>query len=240
MSEDHTHRKKGLMASLRSTFLTGLAVVIPIVLTLWLTWTAVGWIDSWVLPVIPYSYQPETLVKDYFGPDTFVPIRGVGVIGFLIFTVLVGWIAKGVIGRSVIQPAERLVGRMPIIRSIYGGLKQFSETVFSQSGTSFERACLVPFPQAGSWAIGFISTPAKGEIAAKLPGGDGAPDDQILSVFIATGFVPPTGFLIYVPARDVVMLDMTTEDAAKLVISVGLVYPQKDGAPDRLPPPDIN
>lgn len=215
-------RKRGLFAGLRSSFFTGLVVVLPIGLTIYLIYTVVGWIDSWVLPLVPEAYQPNTVLRRIFGPDTAVQIRGLGVVVFLVFTIVMGWIARGLIGRSLISWAEGLVDRMPVVRSIYNGLKQIAETVFSQSNTSFERACLVEYPKENIWAIGFISTPAKGELFDKLtqPGGG-----NILSVFVPTTPNPTSGFLLYVPAKDVILLDMKIEDAAKLIISAGLVYP---------------
>ncbi len=214
----HDRRKRGLFGGLRASFLTGLVVVLPVGLTIWLIWTVTGWIDGWVLPLVPHKFRPE----QYIGVD----LRGVGVVIFLVFTVLVGWLAKGLIGRSLIRWAEHLVDRMPVIRSVYNGLKQIAETVFAQSDTSFDRACLVEYPRKGIWAIGFISTPAKGEIVAKAPA-----DGRLLSVFLPTTPNPTSGFLLYVPETDIVPLDMSVEDAAKLIISAGLVYP-----PDRVAP----
>ena len=220
MPDEPNARKRGILAGLRSSFLTGLIVVLPVGLTVYLIWTVIGWIDGWVLPLVPQAWQPDTLLKDYFGPETRVSIRGVGVIVFLIFTVLIGWVAKGLIGRSIIRTAERMVDRMPVVRSIYNGLKQIAETVFAQSETNFDKACLVQFPRAGIWAIGFVSTKARGEIARRIP-----VEDDVLTVFVATTPNPTSGFLVYVPARDVILLDMSIEDAAKMIISAGLVYP---------------
>ncbi|MCA3508335.1 MAG: DUF502 domain-containing protein [Rhodobacter sp.] len=220
MPDEPNARKRGILAGLRSSFLTGLIVVLPVGLTVYLIWTVIGWIDGWVLPLVPQAWRPDTLLKDYFGPETHVSIRGVGVIVFLIFTVLIGWVAKGLIGRSIIRTAERMVDRMPVVRSIYNGLKQIAETVFAQSETNFDKACLVQFPRAGIWAIGFVSTKARGEIARRIP-----VEGDVLTVFVATTPNPTSGFLVYVPARDVILLDMSIEDAAKMIISAGLVYP---------------
>ena len=220
MSEPTPHKPRRLFGGLRASFLTGLVVVLPVGLTIYFIWTVIGWIDGWILPLIPGSYRPEALIKHYFGPAANFPVRGVGVIVFLVFTVVMGWIAKGLIGRSLIGFAERLVDRMPVVRSIYGGIKQIAETFFAQADTKFDKACLVQFPRPGIWAIGFVATKAKGEIAAKIPvAGD------VWTVFVATTPNPTSGFLFYVPASDVLMLDMTLEDAAKLIISAGLVYP---------------
>ncbi|MDE3122215.1 MAG: DUF502 domain-containing protein [Paracoccaceae bacterium] len=220
MSDEPDHHRRGLLARLRANFLTGLVVLLPISLTVYLIWSVTGWIDSWVLPFIPSPYRPEVLLRHVFGPGAAVTIRGLGVLIFLVFTVVIGWLAKGLIGRTLIRRAERLVDRMPVVRSIYNGLKQIAETVFAQSEKSFERACLVEYPRRGIWGIGFVSTAAKGEIASRVPS-----EEQILSVFLPTTPNPTSGFLLYVPASEVIILDMTVEDAAKLIISAGLVYP---------------
>ncbi len=225
-------RKRGILASLRASFLTGLVVVLPVGLTIYLVWAVIGWIDGWILPLIPAWYQPEVLAERYFGPDADFPVRGLGVIVFLIFTIIVGWVAKGLIGRSVIRWAEGLVERMPVVRSIYGGIKQIAETFFAQAESKFDKACLVQFPRPGVWAIGFVATKAKGEVAAKIPA-----DGDVWTVFVATTPNPTSGFLVYVPAKDVIMLDMTLEDAAKLIISAGLVYPNPKDPTKPLPPP---
>lgn len=236
MSDDTPHpaplhhpHKRGFLGGFRANFLTGLVVVLPIGLTIWLIWKIVGWIDGWVLPFIPYAWQPDTLLMRYLGYEPPVSVRGVGVIIFLVFTIVVGWIAKGLIGRSLIGWGEQLVGRMPLVRSVYSGVKQFAETVFSQGETKFDRACLVEYPRKGMWTVGLISTQTKGEIAEKIPA-----DDQILTVYVALSLIPPSGFVLFVPRRDIIMLErIGVEDAAKLIISAGLVYPPDKPA---LPP----
>jgi uncharacterized membrane protein len=161
-------------------------------------------------------------MRNIFGPDFDVNIRGLGIVFFLLFTIFVGWLAKGLIGRSFIRWGERWVDRMPVVRSIYSGVKQIAETVFAQTDRNFEKACMIEYPRRGIWAVGFISTQTKGEIAAKSPAGE-----ELLSVFVPTTPNPTSGFLLFFPKSDVVELDMSIEDAAKLVISAGLVYPQK-------------
>lgn len=205
-------QKRTLFGGLRASFLTGLVVVAPVALTVYLIWTVVGWIDSWVLPFVPAQYRPD----QYIG----VNLRGLGVIVFLIFTILVGWVAKGFIGRSLIRYGENVVARMPVVRSVYSGLKQIAETVFAQSETSFDTACLIEYPRKDLWAIAFISTNAKGEINRRIP-----KDEQMVTVFLPTTPNPTSGFLLFVPDSDVIRLEMSVEDAAKLVISAGLVYP---------------
>ncbi|SFR39484.1 Uncharacterized membrane protein [Yoonia tamlensis] len=228
--DPHKPRAKlHLFARMRGNFLAGLIIVAPIGLTLWLIWTVVGWIDSWVWPFVPNAYQPEELVNRLLGREAgdqiTVNVRGIGVVIFLLFTMLVGWVGKGLIGRSFLRIGERFVDRMPVVRSIYNAAKQLAETVFSQRDTSFDKACLVEYPRKGIWAIAFISTNAKGEIDAQLS--DGEPT---VTVFLPTTPNPTSGFLLFLPRSDVKILDMTVEDAAKLVISAGLVYPNKKDA----------
>ncbi len=207
----HKHRS-GFFGSLRASFLTGIVVILPIGLTIWLIWTLIGWVDGFVLPLVPSTVNPEK----YIG----INLRGIGVIIFFLFTIFVGWVAKGLIGRSMIRWGEGVVDRMPVVRSVYSGAKQIAETVFAQSERSFEKACLFEYPRRGIWAIGFISTNAKGEIAELT-----ATPDGLVSVFVPTTPNPTSGFLLFFPRDDVIELEMTVEDAAKLVISAGLVYP---------------
>ncbi|RFP89108.1 DUF502 domain-containing protein [Rhodobacteraceae bacterium 63075] len=235
--DDEPHiRKPGVIARLRSSFLTGLVVIMPVALTIWLLWSFIGWVDSFVLPFVPAGYQPEVLVNRWLGrtPGSEdwirVNIRGVGVVLFLLFTILIGWLAKGLLGRSLIGYAEVMLDRVPVVRSIYNGVKQIAETVFAQSERSFEKACLIQYPRKDIWAIGFISTTARGEVADKAETGG-----ALMSVFVPTTPNPTSGFLLFFPKSDVIELDMTVEDAAKLVISAGLVYPN---AKDPTQPPE--
>lgn len=228
LPEDPKPPRTGLFTSLRNNFLTGLVVIAPIWLTAWLIWTLVGWVDSFVWPFVPDAYQPNELVNRVLGLEGAdrieVNVRGVGVAIFLVFAMIVGWIAKGLIGRSLITWAESLVLSVPVVRSVYAGVKQIAETIFAQSETSFEKACLVEYPRRGIWAIAFISTNAKGEIAER------SPDSEMVSVFLPTTPNPTSGFLLFVPTKDIIILDMSVEDCAKLVISAGLVYPNGQDA----------
>ncbi|MGA0280702.1 MAG: DUF502 domain-containing protein [Paracoccaceae bacterium] len=217
-------RRKSFLSGLRNSFLTGVVVIAPVGLTVWLIWSVIGWVDGVVLPFVPSRYQPENILNTFLGLDIKLQLRGLGVVFFLIFTTCVGWLAKGLLGRSLIRSAERFVNRMPVVRSIYSGVKQIAETVFSQADRSFEKACIVQYPRKGIWAVGFISTPAKGEIRARVNDAQ-----NLLSVFVPTTPNPTSGFLLFFPAEDVIELDMSIEDAAKLVISAGLVYPNQNG-----------
>ncbi len=244
---EHPHAEKSRLrrwllrpvTAFRNNFLAGLVVVVPIAITLWLIWTFVGWIDSWVMPFVPGYYHPDAIIERLFGQSPWflalfgenihVNVRGVGVVLFLIFTSIVGFIAKGVIGRSLLAWGERLVDRMPVVRSLYSGVKQIAETVFAQQESKFDKACLIEYPRKGLWAIAFISTSAKGEIDKRIP-----IDEELVSVFLPTTPNPTSGFLLFVPRHSVIELDMSIEDSAKLVISAGLVYPNGKDAKDAL------
>lgn len=220
MTEPPHPARRGFLASLRASFLTGLVVVLPVGLTIYVVWAAIGWIDAWILPLIPAAYHPDTLIRDWFGPEYEFPVRGMGVLVFLIGTILVGWLAKGLLGRSIIRTGEDLVNRMPVVRSIYGALKQVAETFFNKKEQSFDQVVLVEFPRSGSWALGFLSTRPKGELAARLA----ALGPDMSAVFV--GLTPFTsGMLLFVPTKDLVVMDMGVDDAAKLIVSGGLVYP---------------
>lgn len=204
-------RKPSTLQRIRNHFLTGLVVVGPIFLTVYLVWLFVGFVDDRVLPWIPARFNPN----NWF--DRNVP--GLGLVFFLLITTFVGWLTKGLFGRQLVRYGESLLERMPIVRSIYNAIKQIVETIFSQSQQSFSSACLVEYPRQGLWAVAFVSTDAKGEIPGKVQ------EPDMLSIFLPTTPNPTSGFLLFVPRRDVVMLDMSVEEAAKLVISAGLVIP---------------
>jgi len=204
-------RRVPLLQRVRTNFLTGLVVVVPVALTIWLTWWFVTFVDSQVMPLVPSAYNPRTYIKS--------DIPGFGVVVFVVVTTIVGYFAKKVFGKQLILFGESLVDRTPVVRSIYNALKQIVETVLSQSKSSFRQACLVEYPRRGIWAVAFIATETSGELPEKVGRG------EMLSVFLPTTPNPTSGFLLFVPREDVIPLDMTIEEAAKLVISAGLVTP---------------
>ena len=206
-------RKSKFTSNLRNNFLTGLAVIIPVFITTYLIWSTIGIVDGWVLPLIPEKYA----IDKFIGID----VKGIGVIIFLLFTVFIGSLTKGYFGRTILKSVESLVDRMPVVRSIYNGIKQIAETVFSQSNNSFERACLVEYPRKGIWAVAFVSTKTKGEVSEKI-----GKNKELFSIFLPTTPNPTSGFLLFLPEKDIIFLDMSVEDAAKLVISAGLVTPK--------------
>ncbi len=211
MAKKLKKKKAPLFSRTRSNFLTGIVIVAPVMLTIYLIWWAINLVDGLFVPWVPEIYNPST----YLGFN----IPGFGVIVFLVFTATVGALTKGLFGRQLIKLGENFVDRMPVVRSIYNALKQISNTVLSKSNASFQKACLIEYPRKGIWAIAFVSTDTSGEIPEKLA------EQEMLSIFLPTTPNPTSGFLLFVPRRDAIMLDMTVEDAAKLIISAGLVMP---------------
>ncbi|HUF55369.1 MAG TPA: DUF502 domain-containing protein [Thermohalobaculum sp.] len=204
-------RRVPLSQRLQANFLTGLVVVAPLVITIYLTWAFIEFVDARVVPWVPSAYNPRAWLN--------VDLPGFGLLIFLLATTFVGYLARKVFGRQLIRFGETLIDRMPIVRWIYNALKQIVETILSQSASSFQQACLIEYPRRGAWAIAFVATETKGELLEK------SGEERMISLFLPTTPNPTSGFLLFVPARDVHLLDMTVEEAAKLVISAGLVSP---------------
>jgi uncharacterized membrane protein len=202
----------GLMARFRNYFLTGLVVAGPVVVTLYITWWFVTWVDGLVRPFVPLAYRPETYL-----PFT---VPGSGLIVAVVALTLLGFLTANLIGRTLVDLGERLLGRIPAVRAIYRGLKQVFETLFSGKGSSLRRVGLVEFPSPGMWSIVLISLPPNGEVADRLPG-----QEEHISVFLPCAPNPTTGFFFYVPKSKVIEIEMSAEDAATLIMSAGVVQP---------------
>ena len=199
----------------RNWFLTGLIVTGPLAITLYLTWWLVTLVDGMITPLVPVAYLPQTYLP--------FSIPGFGlVVGFVGLTLL-GFLTASFFGRSVLNLGETILSRMPVVRGIYKGTKQVFETVFSSDGTSFRTVGLVQFPVKGTWSLVFISNPATEEISGSLP-----PADEYLGVFLPCTPNPTTGFFFYLPRNDIVILTMSVEDAAKLIMSAGMIQSKEN------------
>src|SRR5438046_1230352 len=205
----------GLMARFRNYFLTGLIVAGPVAITLYLTWWFVNWVDSIVRPFVPTVYRPETYLP--FG------LPGSGLVVAVVALTLLGFLAANLIGRTLVDLGERLLGRMPVVRAIYRSLKQVFETLFSGKGSSLRRVGLVEFPSPGMWSIVLISQSPSTEISNSIPGAE-----EHISVFLPCAPNPTTGFFFYVPKSKVIEVEMNAEDAATLIMSAGVVQPGSD------------
>lgn len=209
---------------LRRYFLTGLVIAAPLAITASVTWWFINFIDGLVKPFIPNSYLPESYLP--------FPVPGFGLVIGLIGLTLLGFLTANLVGRTLIDAGEAILNRMPVVRSLYKGVKQVFETIFSQSGTSFRKVGMVQFPQPGMWSIVFIAQEAAPDIAGKLPAGD-----EQIGVFLPCTPNPTTGFFFYLPRREVIELTISVEDGAKLIMSAGLIQPGEP-APKLMPSVD--
>jgi uncharacterized membrane protein len=212
--EPHT----GLMGRIRNYFLTGLVVTGPVVITFYLVWWFVTWVDGLVRPFVPVAYRPETYLP--------YPVPGSGLIVAVVALTLLGFLTANLIGRTLVDIGETFLGRIPAVRAIYRGLKQVFETLFSGKGSSFRRVGLVEFPSPGMWSIVLISQSPSAEVAKSLPG-----QEEHISVFLPCAPNPTTGFFFYVPKSKIIEVDMSTEDAATLIMSCGVVQPGSNSDP---------
>jgi uncharacterized membrane protein len=210
------------MTRVRNYFLTGVVITAPVAITAYLAWSFVRWVDSWVKPYIPSVYNP----------DNYLPfaVPGFGLIVALVMITLVGFLTANIVGRSIVSYGDRVLNRMPLVRTIYSGLKQIFETVLANRQELFNKVGLFEYPRRGAWSIVFIAKQQESEINEKLDARHG----RTIAVFRPITPNVTTGYLLYVPEEDVIPLDMSVEDAAKLLISGGLVTPN---LPEKLAPP---
>lgn len=202
-------------ARIRGYFLAGVLVTAPIAITGWVAWAFINLVDETITPLIPAQYNPETYLP--------FSIPGLGLLVLLIMLTLIGSMTAGLLGRYLVRTGEGLLNRMPVIRSVYNATKQIFETVLAQQSQAFREAVLVEYPRRGIWAIGFITGTTKEEVQNLTA-------EETVNIFLPTTPNPTSGFLLFVPRKDVVHLDMAVEDAIKMVISGGIVTP-----PDQRP-----
>jgi uncharacterized membrane protein len=204
-----------LGARLRGYFLTGLIVVGPVAITIYVVWWFINLIDAWVKPLIPKAYLPETYLP--------FNVPGVGLIVGILGLMVIGALTANLFGRTIVAYGEMMLDRMPVVRGVYRLLKQIFTTIFSKSGSSFKRVGVIEFPRKGLYALVFVSGEPPAEVKGKIGNGE-----ALMTVFMPNAPNPTTGFVIFMPAYDVTLLDMSIEDGAKMVVSAGLVAPQQD------------
>lgn len=211
------HRLRwGLFGRLRAYFLAGTLITAPIFITFFLAWWFVELVDGTVLPLIPEAYNPEVLLRTYWGVSS-VSLPGLGIVIMVVFMTFVGALTAGYLGRLWVRVGESMLNRMPGLRVIYKGSKQILETVIRDQREAFRKVVLVEYPRKGLWAIAFMTNTTEGSVAEALEG------QSLINVFLPTTPNPTSGFLLFVPKKDVVYLDISTEDAVKMVISAGIV-----------------
>ncbi len=212
-----TKKRVSARGRLRTYFLTGIIVAGPLAITAYLTWWFIALIDGWVKPLVPANYLP-----DHYLPFS---IPGLGLVIAFVAVTLLGFLTANLVGRSVVEFGEVLLARTPVISGLYRGLRQIFETLFSANGTSFRTVGLVEFPVKGTWSVVFLSAPAAPEIQNALPKGEGEGHDYV-GVFMPCAPNPTTGFFFYLPRSEVIELAISIDDAAKLVMSAGVIQPE--------------
>lgn len=200
-------------ARLRNYFLTGLVIVGPVAITLYIASHFINMVDAWVKPYIP----------DVYNPNAYLPFRipGIGLLFAIVGLTLIGALAANLLGRSLISASEMVVGRMPIVRNVHQGLKQIFESVVTVANTneSALKVALIQFPSTGIWSLGFVTGDAANEFRARTQSTD------LISVFVTHGLLPPSGFTCFVPRKDVIPIRMSVEDAVRIIVSGGMASP---------------
>ena len=214
-------RRTGMLQRIRAYFFAGVLITSPIVITLALALWLINFVDSHIVPLIPEQWNPDTYLRELFGFQISIP--GTGVVILFVVITLIGWLTASYIGRTFVRIGEKIVARMPVVSGIYGAVKQIMETIFRNQSQAFRRAVLVEYPRRGLWTVAFVTGTAEGEIKDLVA-------DELVNIYVPTTPNPTSGFLLFVPRKDVIYLNMTVEEAFKLVISGGLVTP-----PDRRP-----
>jgi uncharacterized membrane protein len=212
---------------LRNYLIAGLLIWIPVMVTVWVIRFLSGILDQ-SLVLLPPSWRPEALVGQY--------VPGVGIILSFIVLLVTGVVVRNLFGGQIVAGFENLVRRIPVIGAVYGGAKTFSETVLTDKGTSFKQVLIVEFPRRGAWSIGFLTAENLEEVRART-------GEDMISVFVPTTPNPTTGFIIVVRRSEVVFLDMSVDEAFKMILTLGVVAPvwrnkpvAVDLAPQQSPP----
>jgi uncharacterized membrane protein len=189
--------------------ITGLLIWIPLAITAWVLSALVGILDQTLL-LLPGAWHPRSILG--------FNIPGLGVVLTLLVLLVTGMFGANIIGQRLVRYWERLLNRIPIVKSLYSSVKQVSDTLFSSSGNAFRKALLIQYPREGSWTIAFLTGQPSGEVAGHLRG-------NYLSVYIPTTPNPTSGFFLMIPKSDVIELDMSVDEALKYIISMGVVPP---------------
>ena len=203
-------RRRRLLTRLRNYVIAGVLVTAPLGITVWLAVRIVEFFDTRIRDMIPAGYNPEQYLP--------FSIPGIGLICLVLFLGIVGYLTAGLMGRTLIRVGEQLLNRMPVIRTVYGALKQIFETVLASKSTAFRQVVLVEYPRRGIWCLGFVSGPTRGEVSTLT-------DGEMVNIFLPTTPNPTSGFLLFLPRKDVIPLSMSVEEGIKMVVSGGIVTP---------------
>lgn len=195
---------------MRKYFITGLLILVPLAITLWVLNLIIGTMDQSLL-LLPAQWRPEALFGFY--------IPGLGTILTLLIVLLTGLATRNFVGTQVVYLWESLLIRIPVVKSIYSSVKQVSDTLFSSSGNAFRKAMLVQYPREGSWTIAFLTGVPGGDVKNHLQG-------DYISVYVPTTPNPTSGFFLMMPRADAIELDMSVDAALKYIVSMGVVAPE--------------
>ena len=198
------------MKRIRRYLVAGILVWVPLGITLLLINFLVGFMDR-TLGLVPLAYRPETLLG--------FAIPGLGVILTIIILLVTGVLVANFVGRSVIGGWESLLERIPVVRSIYSAAKNFAEIVFSDSGKAFKKVYLIEYPRKGLYTLTFQTATEMGEVQSRT-------GEEVICCFVPTTPNPTSGFIVIVPKSEVIELDMSVDEAAKFIMSLGVVVPQ--------------
>lgn len=200
---------KTLRTRIRRYLIAGILIWVPIGVTYLILRLIIDLMDR-ILLVLPEAYRPEMLVGFH--------IPGLGIVLTLSLLLVTGFLAANFVGRRLVARWEALVARIPLVSPIYGGAKKVSETILSDQGQAFRKVLLVEYPRRGIWSLAFLTSNELGEVQAKT-------GKEVSCVFVPTTPNPTSGYLILVPRDEIVMLDMTVEEAFRMIVSLGVVVP---------------
>lgn len=209
-----------IVAFIKLNLFAGIVVLAPLVVTLWLFKTLVIAVDNYLLGFIPAQYHLNNVIYNHFNVIIPVDPHGLGLLGGVVFLVIVGLLVRNIFGRTLLNWGERVLSRIPGVSAVYNSVKQITETITASNSKSFRKVVMVEYPREGIWAVGFVSGTTQGQAQNKI-------DKKLVNVFLPTTPNPTSGFLLFFPEEDLIELDMTVDQGLKMIISAGIVTPTK-------------
>jgi len=210
IDEKNDNSTKTLVAKLRNYFLAGVVVTAPIAITVYIVWTFLEFLDRKITPFIPYSYNPNSYLP--------FDIPGLGLIITVVFFIIVGWFTRNFLGRLMVRWSEYIVTRVPVINKIYVAIKHVLQTIMSSKSDAFKEVVMFEYPKKDIWVLGFVTGTSKGEVQEKT-------SNETMNIFVPTTPNPTSGFLLFIPKKNLIYMDMTVEEGIKLIVSGGIITP---------------
>lgn len=205
-----------IFVNLRNNFFKGILISVPVFITFYVAWILIKFFDNKVTPVL------GPLIPKHLNPSNYLPfeIPGIGLLTVFIFFAIIGFLTTGLFGRIFSSLVEKILSKIPVLRNIYSGLKQLFETILSKRSNSFREVILLEYPRKGIWAMGFLTGDTEGEVQRLTK-------NSMINIFLPTTPNPTSGFLLFVPAKDVLRLSMSVEEGIKMIISAGILTPSE-------------